>query len=91
MKSTMKLAFAAVLMFGISGATQSFAGVLDGCGKYAEDSAKQQQINLAKKCGATGQYWTTNLKKHVAFCKSVSPQKWKAEFKKRAQKIAACK
>lgn len=91
MKFAIKLAAATVLMFGVTGASQSFAGLLDGCSGYAQASAKQQQLNMAKKCNFKGTYWTTDLKKHEQYCRSMPPQKWKAALKKRATELAACK
>lgn len=91
MTSLIRFAGAAVMAVSVLAATESSAGLLDNCATYAQASAKQQQENQIKSCKLTGDFWTTDLKKHVAYCKSVPPQKWKAALAQRAAKLAACK
>jgi hypothetical protein len=92
MKTTLKLLGAAAIMFGVSGATESFAGLLDKCQVYAQVSAKQEQENqLSCKVKLKGDYWTTDLKKHIQYCQSVAPQKWKADLVTRKEQLAKCK
>jgi len=81
----------AAIMTVALGANASFAGLLDNCNTYAQASAKQEQENKLRSCNLTGDFWTTDLKKHIAYCKSVPPQQWKAALKERKNKLAACK
>ncbi|MEL6288260.1 MAG: hypothetical protein AAFQ42_01010 [Pseudomonadota bacterium] len=67
------------------------AGLLDNCQGYAQASAKQQQQNqLTCSAKLKGQFWTTDLKKHLAFCKANPPQKWKAALEERNKKLQSC-
>ncbi len=92
MRTTIKILGVAVMAFGLLGASESFAGLLDKCQTYAQDSAKQEQENqYTCKVKLTGDFWTTDLKKHVVFCKSVAPQKWKAALAERAKQLSECK
>lgn len=91
MKTAMKRLGTAVVIFGVWGASTASAGLLDNCNGYAQASAKQEQENKLRKCNLKGDFWTTDLKKHVTYCKTVPPQKWKASLAERQKQLSACK
>ncbi len=91
MKSAMKRLSTAAVILSVWGAATASAGLLDNCNVYAQASAKQEQENKLRKCNLTGKFWTTDLKKHITYCKAVAPQKWKASLAERQSKLDACK
>ncbi len=62
-----------------------------GCDWYAKTSLKQQSENVAKKCGFTGEQWSTNLQVHKQYCSSVPPAVWKKIAQMRKAKLESCK
>jgi len=82
-------AFVAAFTFGMA-ITASESQAQSGCKWYATTALKQQQLNEKNKCGFSGDQWHSNLGKHMAWCSSVSPDKWKAAAKARSQQLAGC-
>ena len=68
----------------------SLAAAQADCDWYAKTAVRQQQINETKQCGFTGLAWHKDLAKHQAWCRSVPPDLWKAEAKKRSQQLIEC-
>ncbi len=66
------------------------AGAQTTCEWYARTAVKQQQENEQRKCGFKGPSWTSDLKSHLTWCASVSPDEWKRQAQKRDQELAAC-
>lgn len=60
------------------------------CDWYAKTALKQQQENEQKKCGFTGNGWSSDLKAHATWC-AANPDQWKAEAQRREQMLATCK
>lgn len=60
------------------------------CDWYAKTALKQQQENEQKKCGFTGNGWSSDLKAHMTWCAS-NPDQWKGEAQRREQQLATCK
>lgn len=60
------------------------------CDWYAKTALKQQQDNERLKCGFAGPAWTADLKSHLAWCGSVSPDEWKKQARDRDQQLATC-
>jgi hypothetical protein len=84
--------FAAVSLATVLGA----AGVVppasaEGCDTYGKLALQQQKDNEASKCGLSGPEWSSDLKAHIGWCSSVSPQDWQAMLKKRQSALAVCK
>lgn len=80
-----------VLLAGMAVTSGSLAASADeDCNWYALTSAKQQQQNEAKACGLNGDGWTTDLKVHVAWCESVSPDEWRKAITDRQAELDKC-
>lgn len=60
------------------------------CDWYAKTALKQQQENEQKKCGFTGNGWSSDLKSHMTWC-AANPDQWKGEAQRREQMLATCK
>lgn len=67
------------------------AALADGCETYGKLALGQQKDNDSRKCGLSGAEWSSDLKAHIAWCSSVSPQDWQAMLKKRQNALDACK
>lgn len=70
----------------ISGAAAQQAN----CDWYAKTALKQQQENEQKKCGFSGNGWSSDLKAHMSWCAS-NPDQWKSEAQRREQMLSTCK
>lgn len=71
----------------------SFAGPAAAqatCDWYGKIAIKQQQENEQRKCGFKGDAWSSDLKAHMAWCASVSPEVWKKAAVSRDQQLASC-
>ncbi len=62
----------------------------EGCDTYGKLALQQQKDNESGKCGLSGSEWSSDLKAHIAWCGSVSPQEWQATLKKRKEALDAC-
>ena len=93
MKSSLIKSAALAVIFGISAfAAASSASAQSGnCQWYALQSAKQQQVNLAKKCGNSGSEWSKNVRTHKAYCEKVGPDASQKTMAKRAKALQSCK
>jgi hypothetical protein len=60
------------------------------CDWYAKTALKQQQENEQRKCGLKGNEWSTDLRAHLSWCRSVAPDAWKKQAQLRDQQLAAC-
>jgi len=91
-KTALMSAFAFVAAFTVGMAiTANESQAQSGCKWYATTALKQQQLNEKNKCGfSDAQQWHSDLGKHMAWCASVSPDKWKAAAKTRSQQLADC-
>jgi hypothetical protein len=69
----------------------SQAGAQANCEMYGKLTLQQQKDNMAGKCGFSGAEWSPDLKAHIAWCNSVSPDQWKAQLQKRKQQLDTCK
>ena len=81
-------AFAAVGTVVVAGASPVHAQA--NCEWYARTALRQQQINEERKCGFKGEAWHSDLKAHLNWCASVSPDAWKDQAKTRDQQLAQC-
>ncbi|MFM1814881.1 MAG: hypothetical protein RLZ98_1576 [Pseudomonadota bacterium] len=61
------------------------------CADYARIALQQHKENVSNKCNLTGPEWNDQYSRHLQWCSSVPPAKWKAELKEREQKLSACK
>src|SRR5947209_5950952 len=77
---------AAVALAGFAG----YAMAQGNCDWYAKTALRQQQLNEQQKCGFKGEAWSSDLKAHVAWCASVSPELWKAQAQQREQQLTQC-
>lgn len=68
----------------------SEANAQANCDWYAKTALKQQQENEQKKCGFTGNGWSSDLKAHMTWC-AANPDQWKSEAQRREQMLATCK
>lgn len=62
----------------------------DDCEAYAQIAVKQEKANEEKKCGQSGDGWSTDLKQHVDWCLSVSPDEWRKKIVDRQEKLDKC-
>jgi len=60
------------------------------CDWYAKTALKQQQENEQRKCGFKGSEWSTDLRAHLNWCRSVAPDEWRKQAQQRDQQLAAC-
>jgi len=60
------------------------------CEWYARTAVRQQQENEQRKCGFKGDAWNTDLKAHLTWCATVTPDTWRKSAQKRDQDLAAC-
>lgn len=60
------------------------------CQWYAATALKQQQENERLKCNFTGDSWHADVGRHLAWCKRVSPDEWKAAAQERDRLLAKC-
>jgi hypothetical protein len=67
------------------------AGAEVNCDMYGKLAVQQQQENVEYKCGFAGTEWNPDLKAHVSWCATVSPDQWKVQLQKRRQQLDACK
>ena len=67
------------------------AAFADGCETYGKLALQQQKDNESRKCGLSGSEWSSDLKAHISWCSSVSPQDWQAMLKKRKDALDGCK
>jgi hypothetical protein len=75
---------------GVAGLA-SAASAQANCEMYGKLALQQQKENEASKCGFSGTEWSPDLKAHIAWCSSVSPDQWKAQLQKRKQQLDTCK
>lgn len=61
------------------------------CDWYARTALEQQRLNLERNCGFEGSSWSTDRSRHLAWCKSTSPDEWKRQAQLRDQQLAKCK
>ncbi|MGF1651416.1 MAG: hypothetical protein ACFCUN_13305 [Hyphomicrobiaceae bacterium] len=61
------------------------------CEMYGRLALQQQRENEQRSCGFTGPSWSTDLRAHISWCSTVSPEQWRAELQKRAAMLAECK
>ena len=92
MNTNFKKWAALTIILGVSAfsANSAFA-MQDNCTRYALQSAKQQQTNIAKKCGFSGTEWSKNLRELKKWCNAASPDDRQSTMKKRTTALASCK
>ena len=92
MKMNLKKSAALTIILGVSAfsANSAFA-MQDNCTRYALQSAKQQQLNLVKKCGFSGAEWSKNIRELRKWCNNASPDDRQSTMKKRIEALATCK
>ena len=78
------------VLAGVTLAAVAPASAQSTCEWYARTAVKQQQENEQRKCGFTGEAWTSDLKAHMTWCASVSPDAWRKQAQKRDQELAVC-
>lgn len=61
------------------------------CDTYGKLALQQQQENVDAKCRFEGPSWSPDLKAHIAWCSSVSPDQWKVQLQSRKQQLDTCK
>ena len=66
------------------------AGAQANCDWYAKTALKQQQENEQRKCGFSGNGWSSDLRSHMTWCSS-NPDQWKSEAQRREQLLTTCK
>jgi hypothetical protein len=66
------------------------ANMAANCDWYAKTALKQQQENEQRKCGFTGNGWSSDLRSHAAWC-AAHPDQWKSEAQRREQQLGTCK
>lgn len=77
-------------IMAVAGLT-SAAGAQANCDTYGKLALQQQQENADAKCGFEGPSWSPDLKAHIAWCASVSPDQWKVQLQSRKQQLDTCK
>ncbi len=60
------------------------------CDWYATTALKQQQENEKYKCGFSGPEWNSDKKAHMAWCASVTPDRWRESAQRREKDLQAC-
>lgn len=60
------------------------------CEWYARTALRQQQLNEQQKCGFKGDAWSADLRAHVSWCATVSPDVWKAQAQQRDTLLSQC-
>ena len=81
------LALVSLVALGSFAATTPAAAQAN-CATYAKLALQQQRENEQKSCKFDGPSWSSDLRKHQAWCASVGPDLWKAELQKRAKMLA---
>lgn len=66
------------------------ASAQSNCHWYAETALRQQQRNLKGRCGFSGPGWSSDLRSHIAWCNSVSPDVWKRAAQERERQLQHC-
>lgn len=60
------------------------------CEMYAKLAVQQQRQNVDSKCALDGPDWSADLKAHLSWCTSASPQQWQAALQRRKQALDNC-
>lgn len=60
------------------------------CDWYALNALEQQRRNIERGCGFDGPSWSSDRSRHLAWCKSSSPDEWKRQSQLREQQLAKC-
>ncbi len=85
-----------IFAIGLTGAVLGTIGLAptvsaqSNCDWYAKTALRQQQENEQRKCGFKGTEWSTDLRSHMDWCRSVAPDQWKKQAQARDQQLAAC-
>ena len=74
----------------VIGFAVSPAAAQANCDWYAKTALKQQQENEQRKCGFTGNGWSSDLRSHMSWC-AANPDQWKSEAQRRETQLASCK
>lgn len=75
-------------LFGLASAPSAFAQA--NCEMYAKLAVQQQRQNESSGCKQTGADWSADLKNHMTWCTSASPQEWQAALQRRKQALDTC-
>lgn len=79
------------LAVGLSAlATASPASAQANCEMYAKLAVQQQRQNEDTKCALQGPDWSADLKAHMSWCTTASPQQWQAALQRRKQALDNC-
>jgi hypothetical protein len=90
MTTVFSILAAAALALTLAGAPAT-ANTQTNCDWYAKTALKQQQENEQRRCGFTGNSWSSDLKAHMTWCLT-NPDRWKSEAQHRDQQLAvACR
>lgn len=81
---------AGILSIGSLIAAAPVANAQATCDWYGRQALKQQQENLERKCGFTGPEWNADMRAHLAWCGSVSPDESRRMSQKRDAALATC-
>ena len=60
------------------------------CDWYAKTALSQQKQNVDRKCGYSGDGWSSNFAVHRGWCNSVSPDRWRKAALEREQALQKC-
>lgn len=85
-----KSMLAALAVSLVAAAPAPFAFAQDSCEWYARTALEQQRRNVERNCGFTGPSWSSDRARHLAWCKSSSPDEWKRQAQIREQQLAKC-
>lgn len=60
------------------------------CEMYAKLAIQQQRQNESSGCKLQGADWSSDLRGHMAWCTTASPQQWQAALQRRKQALDSC-
>jgi hypothetical protein len=86
-----RLTAAAVAVIGAAALLPPPAGAQANCDWYAKTALRQQQENEQRKCGFSGNGWSSDMRAHMAWCAANSPDQWRSEAQRREQQLSTCK
>ena len=70
--------------------TPQMAAAQSSCQWYGTTALKQQQENVRLACGFKGDAWSSDLREHMRWCASVTPETWRNAAKERDKMLADC-
>ena len=90
MQKTLKFGAAILMTAGIVAGISGAVRAADNCHLYAISAAKQALENKKNSCGMKGDEWSIDVKAHIAWCRSVSPEVWRELATKRQKALESC-